>query len=459
MHKLNMSRRSFIRLISFLMAGVIALGIMSLIYYRQNIAAKRHIEYGYLRSLEHLSINIDNIKNSLNKGLYSNSSQMLNDISGRLYSDASAAKMSLSQLPVTELNLENTNRFLSQVGNFSSSLARRHANGEQLTSKDRDDLNALLEHAKKLSDELWGIENMVAGGHLNFEKVVNKVSHIGESSNYPAHVSDGFGSLEGLFDDYPSLVYDGPFSEHLQSKNPLLLQGKEIISKEQSLETAIKAAGVDSLEFASDQGGRMPSFSYADGNTTVSVTQAGGYLAYTLKHRQIGEKAISTDKAVSLAEQYLASVGYENMVHTYYELNGGICTINFAGLMKVPDRHTGGEAEVTVYTDLIKVGVAVDNGEIMTFDARGYISSHHMRFLDGAEIPEDEARSKVSPQLEIQNAKLAIVPSAGEHERFCYEFLCTTKLGGYVLVYINADTGHEEKILLMRISDNGTLIV
>jgi germination protein YpeB len=413
--------------------------------------AKRHIEYSYLRSLENLSLSMDNIKNNLNKGIYSNSPFTLYDLSGKLAHEASTAKMSLSQLPVTELNLENTNRFLSQVGNFSASLAKRFARGEELTDEDRDNLASLLQHAESLSAELWGIENMVAGGHLTFEEVVQNASHVGEDAPvYPGHVSGGFENMEGLFEEYPSLIYDGPFSEHITQQEALFIQGQPAVSKEVSFETAKAASGSQHLEYGSDQAGKIPAYTYTDGNTTVSVTRNGGFLLYMLKYREIGEKAISTDKAVSLGEEYLAKVGYKNMTHTYYELRGGVCTINFAGL------HNG----KTVYTDLVKVGIALDDGEVMSFDARGYVMAHHERTLEEPKITEEEAAGKLSNHLTVQNVKLAVIPSLGGHERLCYEFLCKSKNNGnQILVYINAETGFEEQIMLLRISDNGTLVI
>lgn len=48
-----------------------------------------------------------------------------------------------------------------------------------------------------------------------------------------------------------------------------------------------------------------------------------------------------------------------DMKETYYFTSDGICTINFA--------YT--QSGVTCYTDLIKVGVALDDGSIVLFDA------------------------------------------------------------------------------------------
>lgn len=53
----------------------------------------------------------------------------------KLYREASSAKAALSQLPIEELQLENTYKFLSQVGNYSMAVSERLVNGEEITDE------------------------------------------------------------------------------------------------------------------------------------------------------------------------------------------------------------------------------------------------------------------------------------------------------------------------------------
>jgi germination protein YpeB len=108
---------------------------------------------------------------------------------------------------------------------------------------------------------------------------------------------------------------------------------------------------------------------------------------------------------------------------------------------------------------LIKIGVALDNGEILSFDARGYITNHTTRQLGEPAISEDEARSKLSERLTAKKGKLCVIPSDGQNEIYCWEFEGQDQNGMNVLVYINAQTGKEERILLLQISENGILTV
>lgn len=132
---MTITKRGFVRIISFSLGIIIALLVLAGINYRDARNARISVENGYLRAVEELSLNLDNIKNNLEKGMYTNSVAMLSNLSGKLCSDAATAKAALSQLPVDELDLSETYRFLSQVGNYSKALADKCAEGEQLTDR------------------------------------------------------------------------------------------------------------------------------------------------------------------------------------------------------------------------------------------------------------------------------------------------------------------------------------
>ena len=47
----------------------------------------------------------------------------------------------------------------------------------------------------------------------------------------------------------------------------------------------------------------------------------------------------------------------------------------------------------------------------------------------------------------------------GEYEVLCHEFKCQNESGGHVLVYVNAQTGQQQKILLLLEDESGTLVI
>ena len=73
-------------------------------------------------------------------------------------------------------------------------------------------------------------------------------------------------------------------------------------------------------------------------------------------------------------------------------------------------------------------------------------------------ISKDEAEENISMYAKVLSSRLAIIPTAGDKEVLCYEFKARYKEDLF-LIYINAKTGEEEKILQVLIEDNGILML
>ncbi len=444
------SKRCFVRIISFLTAAIIAVGVSAVLNMNSSEQYRRSFEQNMTRNVEDLSAEIDNIKNTLYKGMYAGTPEMMTQLSSKLWSDASTAKSSLAQLPVSELHLENTYKFLSQVGNFSKSLAKRYSDGEALSKDDRKSLKTLSEYADRLAENMWNVEKRINSGELSFEKAVTEVQGA-ENNEEPSYITEGFTDFEEGYDNYPTLIYDGPFSDHILEKEPEMLKGTTEVTLSDALKKAEKACGTTGLTHSdsNDEQGKMPSYIFTKDSTTIAVTKYGGYLSYMLGDRKVSTRSLTALESVGKAKEYLTMLGINHITDTYYEISGNVCTVNFAGT----------ENDIIMYTDLIKVSVAMDNGDILSFDGRGYITNHKKRNLSEPKITAEQARKKISTELTVTDTSIAVVPSAGTNELYCYEFHCTSPDGRQMLIYINADTGREEQILLLEISENGTLTV
>jgi germination protein YpeB len=450
---IQMTKRAFVRLISFAAAAVLALSALTALQYTNAVTTKRQLEYNYLRSVAELSGSLENIKNTLNKGIYSTTPSMMSELSSKLWSDANAAKMSISTLPIEEMQLTNTYKFLSQVGNYSKSLSQKFADGTALTDEDKQNILQLYTFAQAVSQSLWNIENQLQNGWLTFEKAKEMAEESDEAGagQNPAHIESGFADVESGFDNYPTLIYDGPFSDHIMQKEAQMLKDREAITQEEALKIANRSVDVEGLKFSAEEGGNIASYVFKSGNSTIAITKQGGFPAYYLNYRAIDSEAnsITTEQAIKKAEAKLEELGFDKMTYTYYENMRGVMTINFAGV----------ENNATLYTDLIKVGVALDDGSIISFDCCGYIMNHKPREISAPTFPESEARKLISPTLAVEDVQTCVIPSSGLNERYCYEYKAKDKEGNNVLVYINADTGREEQILLLQISENGMLTV
>lgn len=445
----TISKRCFVRIISFSIAAILVLGVLSV----QNAGKANNnqlmMQNSYMRAIEDLSLSLDNIKTTLNKGMYSNSPAMMNKLSGKLWSEAANAKAALAQLPIEDIRLEQTYKFLSQVGNYSQSLAKKVGGGEELSDEEKENIKTLFKYAEDLSGKMWQVEKRIEDGDISLSDISDA-----SDSKKSVNVTEGFTDFEEGFSNYPTLIYDGPFSDHILEKEPLMIKGQREISQNEAMEKAKKASGSENLTVSDEEGGKMPSYVFSDENSTVSVTKQGGLLSYMLKYRKVENGTLTAGEAMNKAEEYLENLGIDDFTDTYYEVGDGICICNFAG-----EQDNADDKDVVLYTDLIKVSVAMDNGEILGFDARGYITNHTERKLDTPKMTKEEVSQKLSASLKVFESNLCVIPSDGLNERYCYEFYCIDDEGRQLLVYLNADTGEEEQILLLQIGADGRLTV
>ena len=108
-------------------------------------------------------------------------------------------------------------------------------------------------------------------------------------------------------------------------------------------------------------------------------------------NRQVETETISQEDANKIGKEYLEKVGFPNMKETYFLKQDGIVTVNYAYM----------QDGVTVYPDLVKVKIALDNGEILGVETTGYLNSHSERKLETPKISADEAKETLNKDLEI----------------------------------------------------------
>ncbi len=441
-----MKKRSVIRIFSFSVCIVAVLTTYAIIGNNQSKLYQAKLEASYQQSLTELSECLDTIETNLIKSTYASTPAMMTSISEDLYSECNSAKKALSHLPVDQMNLSGEYKFLSQAGDYAKYLSAKIQNGEKITGEEYSNLNMFLNYSRKYSEH---INNMVHKCALGERITENEVKNKNKDLKL-SNISISFDEAEETFSDYPTLLYDGPFADAVLNRESELLKNSEKISKDDGKEYAAKALGVDTdnIEFQCEEFGLIPCYDYIFDGYTVAVTKNGGYIAYIISSNKVKTSTISEESAIEIASSYLNDLGYKNMVKTYYSVSNNICVINFAY----------SENGVIRYTDLIKVGISLDGGELFSIEAKGYLTNHRDRKEFKNKINEDEARNKLSSNVDVISTKMCLIPKKDGNEEYCYQFHCKNKENNQeVLIYINAITGEEENILLLLYSDNGTL--
>lgn len=442
----TISKRGLVRVISFSLAGLLVPSLLAWSWYQNAKHSQQVLGYQYWQSMSDLTAHVQNIDASLRKARYANTPPMLAALSSKLWREAGLAKASLASLPVEYLQLQNTNKLLSQVGDYCVTLSREFERGNRITGDQRQNLSALQDYCDTMLSEVLAATDSVQTGSVS----LTADPGFSGAKDTP-EIGDGFTEFEEGFTSYPTLIYDGPFSDHIMEREPEIAKDTPTVSRAEARKTALLVTGLPdtALSDGNDEEGKMPSYAFTGTGADVSVTKNGGQLCYLMKSRLVDQRNLSADAALEKAKAFLRKLGITGMETTYWEIADGKLTANFA--------YT--EQDVTFYTDLIKVTVAMDNGEITGCDARGFLVNHRQRDKQVPTLTEAKAAQSVSPLLTAEKGRLCVIPGGGRKEVLCWEFRCKSETDETVLVYVNAATGFEEQLLILLISDNGQLTV
>jgi len=322
---------------------------------------------------------------------------------------------------------------------------------QPISTEQMNQISSLSDYASKLQQSISSLNEEINAGRLYWNEIAKK----GTATFKQVSSEEGGNAFEEIsktFQEYPGLIYDGPFSEHITDIKAVGISGQEIDnSKAESIVKKFvgedRIEGVESITESTQS--NIPSIDVSlnlkdDSTLYMSVSKIGGHPIYMINNRAISEKNLTIDAAMKKASEFLGKNNYKSMKSTYYMDENNIATINFA--------YT--QDNVTIYPDLIKVQVAMDNGEIVGFEAAGYLFSHQERNLPAPKISQDEARAKLNEKLEIVNSGLAVIPTDVKTEVLVYEFKGKVDDREFI-VYINAETGNEEDILIILHTQNG----
>ena len=139
--------------------------------------------------------------------------------------------------------MDNTYRFLSQVGEYAMALNRKVAEGGTISDSERETLEKLLALSRSLCGQLATVSMHLDNGTLELEQARAALSEGGEGVQ-ALSLSKSFADTEQALADYPTLIYDGPFSDHINQKNPAMLHGKAILPVRKRPRSPLNSAGL-----------------------------------------------------------------------------------------------------------------------------------------------------------------------------------------------------------------------
>ena len=407
---------------------------------------KQKIQDSYNRAFYDLVSDMNNIEAEFVKLKISSSNNYSVTTLATIFAKANDATGNLDIIPLSNNTTSNVSKFLNQLSDFSYFLLHAILNGENIDEY-KTQIDTLYSNVRELTTTLNEIYGELNTNSIKWDEL-QKVSEEKIKENDVGSQISSVNKIGKSFMEYEGIIYDGAFSNHVLTQKPNLLS-EEILSVKEVEKILREKIEIESLEFMYEQDNILPLYVFkmvtnqSKTEKIIYVTKQDARILQIVSNRKIEGEKISIEEAKNYAEEFLNSLGIENISPTYYLKQEGEITVSFASVQE----------DVLIYSDLIKVKIALDNGEILGLETNGYVFNHKERNIEH-KYSLQEARERLYEGLNITNEQLCIIPTESKNEVITFEFegyLDDTKF----LVYINANTLEEEKIYIVLEGNNG----
>ena len=434
-------RKGLRRLIWAALAVGLVAALVKLGEDREALAARQAAERTRIENLYHrIDDDLNDVDVSLSKLSAASSPRQSVLLLGDVWRATGSAGAAMGLLPLSHADSCDMSQFVTRCGDYAHALMGRVLQGRALTEEDRrqlGDMRAACAQIRQVAGEAIQSGDYVAADNVDagcYEQIQS----------------------EAAISEYPTLIYDGPFSESAENRPP---QGEigERITAQQAAERARRLFSDGTVAETVYVPGALPVYelsvqSASRGQVSLSLTEQGGELL-SFMGAPTGDKNDppsdeESEKLKAAALSFLQELGVEDPAAAYAQYYQGAAVLNFA------PRQAG----VILYSDLVKVYMDRETGEVIGLDARNYRLNHRQRALPRPKLTEEEAGAYVSGELQVEHTDLALIPLTQQTEVLCYEFKAT-KDGTFYIVYVNALTGEEEQIFQVINSAEGDLVV
>lgn len=443
-----MKTKHHVILYSFLSLALVVAIFLGLSYGLKAEASSQALEDAYTQRVLETQEHLQAIALKLEKVSIATDGRTLCDLLTGISKQADSVMTNLSSLPLSHVAMSDTIKFCNQLSEYSLGLALTLAGGGNLMDEDLRQLSDMQSQCSLLLGQFVTARDAMLRESLRLTPSQNAYYQEAQLSARPMEqVSDHDNGM-----DYPTMIYDGAFSDARHSGSPKGL-GNEQINAEQAVEIATRYIGVDRVKETA-QGvpteGSMATYGVSltlnDGNVlSAQVTRQGGKLLWIMPEHATFTSTTTLEECTDKASQFLREHGYGSMEANHYQVYDGMAVINFVSV----------QDGVLLYPDLVKLQVRMDTCEVVGLEANNYLLNHMERASLTATLSKEQALEKVTPRLETDNVRLCLIPFKNA-EILCYEIAGTYQDNEY-RVYIDANTGEEVQVLLILETSNGIM--
>lgn len=420
-------KRSFSYFLSFTLLMLLAL-TLPIAQHRADARESRlsQLYTGAVLSAMH---EMEEMEHTLQKLLLSGDEQARGTYLAQVSAGAGQVQQSLMLLPLSHPNTMQAVKLTNQLADYARALSEK----ADITQEDTRQLAELMEVCRAYTLTLQQNAETLSG----LAREEHSFFPAGEEQPLDHSVS------------YPTLIYDGPFSD-ARSEAALPFDEETEIDRDEAIRIARAMVGEDIVLSAApgtDTYGPNPCYGVTltlpDVTLEAAVSKKGGKVLWLSPDNAAFSSEITLEQCRQSAQAFLQRNGFPPMENTFFQVYEGVAVLAFAAK----------EGDVLLYPDLVKVQLRMDTGAVVGLESKNYWQNHKRRYSLTPAITAREAEGMVNKHLQVLSSRLCLIP-LDNREILCWEFHCTWQDKEY-RVYINAQTGQQEEILQILESGRG----
>ncbi|NGP43688.1 germination protein YpeB [Bacillaceae bacterium SIJ1] len=440
-------------IIAVLALGVIGAGFWGYQERQGKEAVMNHAENNYQRAFHDLAYRVGYLKDKVGTSLGIQSDAQMKKTLTDVWKVSAEAHSDVGQLPLRLMAFNKTEEFLSNIAEFSYRTSFRDLSENPMTDQEKKTLKTLYKDAKSIDGELKNVQKKVLQDHLKWMDV--QMALASDEEPMDNTIIDGFKTVEQQSEKYNENTDFGTdvkrLNDHYNTK--MSFAGKPISEKqavrkmkkffelEGEYETTVKESGG-----GADYAFYSVTLSNDKETFTGDISKNGGVPIWLLNSREVQDPTVSLNKAADKAASFLKKHGYGKVeLHesSQYD-NEGLFTF----VKKIDEIH--------YLPASIRVKIALDNGELVGFDARQYLieDPKDQEALNATPaLSEEEVLEPIRETMDIQQSSLVFTENEFGEDVLCYEVYAVMDGDTYRLL-INANTGDEEDVEQVESTEN-----
>jgi len=429
----------------YLLLGVALFGALSFGVFqtRQKNQLALDSENKYLSAFHKLKFTSENIEERTARIMATNDPQLMQSLLSDLRVYSAQAVEHMSVLPFTNLRTPRIESFLSTLRDKSDEYHAKLADGQPLSQQDWAQLMELRRQATHFESELGNLLGLVGNNMIRWGATARVTGPL-QSGDTPTPITRGVlqidQGLQGPPGEEAALTPDaGPLARPRTDWGPRVDAATAVAAVRKFVDMPLQADPV--VTGQSDPEDRLRMFSLyfisaqkANGvPLSFGVSIHGGHVVYMIDGRTVTQRNFTTDQMVARGREWLKRWGYPEVEYISAIDNDATLVMDFAPI----------QDGVAIHTERIKVMLAMDNAEVVGFDARNFWTNRHTRAMPIAKLNKAEAKRRVAPRLQVQGEpRLALIADRRSKERLAWEFRGRVDDQSYI-VFVDALSGVE----------------